>query len=208
MEAENGGASLNNGIPPKLRRDSERLRSSSGLPEEFFFDRGLIQLLHTEEPIVAMRFAALISHALLRNAAGTRGRNDHVVARAPIRRQRDVERIRRLQADDDAVQFVEIPAKAQRVVNNRSDNALRIDNEDGANRSRAAFPRLDHLVFRRNFHRDIFDKREPDFNVLHSFIFNFFVNCTQPGDMNVQAVNRQADQRGEVFVCRDSCCVN
>ena len=45
-----------------------------------------------------------------------------------------------------------------------------------------------------HFHGDVFDQRELDFNVLHPLVLDLFLDGAQPGDMAVEAVDREADQ--------------
>lgn len=86
--------------------------------------------------------SAFAFHPLLRYAAGARRWDYGVVARPPIRGRRDGEGVGRLECLDDAENLVEVAPEAQRMIDDGPDDALRIDDKDGADRARWSVPSL------------------------------------------------------------------
>jgi len=154
----------------------------------------LVNLLGAEEPVVAGHALFLAVHAVLRNAAGAGGRDDHVVAGTPVGRAGYREGVRGLQRLHHADELVEITADAQRVVDDGADDALGVDEEDGTHGLGCCFPGLDHAVLFGYVHRDVLDQRELHLDILHALVRDLLLDRPEPRNMAVEPVNRQADK--------------
>ena len=93
-----------------------------------------------------------------------------------------------MQGFEDAQDLVDVAAERQRIIQQRPDNALRVDKEDGAHRGGIAHrfvhhaKRFRHLLIKVRDHRELHLHAEVLFDVAH------------PGDVRIHAVDGVADQ--------------
>src|SRR5699024_10177835 len=119
-----------------------------------------------EEPVDALDVLFLARHAALGDAAGTGGRDDDALAGAPVGRGGDVELVGGLQGLDHAQDLVEATAGGQRVVQDRANLGLRVDDEDGAHGGGFGLARHDHAVPAGDVHGHVVDEGELHVDVL------------------------------------------
>src|SRR3546814_7879791 len=74
------------------------------------------------------------------------GRDDRILACAPVSRRGDTVLISELKRIDGAKNFIEIPAHAHGIGHGETDLLIRIDNEDRTDRRSLALVRVDHVV--------------------------------------------------------------
>ena len=163
--------------------------------EDFFFS----QRFGAEEPVVALHFTFFSFHAVLGGSTAAGGGYNYIVARTPVGRGGNVEGVGGLQGNYGALKLVEVTAHGQGIVDDGADFGFGIDDEDGAYGFGVALTGLYHAVFGRYFHGDVFDQGEGDFHIFHAFVFDFFFDGAQPGNVAVEAVDRQPHQFGVEF---------
>ena len=96
--------------------------------------------------------------------------------------------VRLLQRLDRPLDLVKIAAQIQRVVDDRPDDGLGIDNEHGTDGLGAGNIWLEHPVFVGNLHVEIRNHREIHLHMLHA-IPGQFLNPADPGNMGIQGID-------------------
>lgn len=102
--------------------------------------------------------------------------------------------IRCLHRQEQSFHLLEIPAIAKRIINNRPDFAVRIDEKDSAHRLRRACCRLKHSISAGDVHRQIRNDREIDFDIAEVAELDPLANGPQPGNVTVGAVDGEANE--------------
>ena len=154
--------------------------------------------LGAEEPVLALHAGFAAFDAILGDTARTGGRHDHPVTGAPVGRGGHAEVVGGLKGLDHPQQLVEVAAQAQRVIDDRADHALRVDDEHRAHGLGGVLAGHDHPVALRDLHRDVVDEREGDLDVVHVAERDLLLDGAQPGDVAVQTVDREPYQLGVV----------
>ena len=153
----------------------------------------LVFALEAEEPVEAVHILVLALHALLCRAAAARRGHDDVVSGAPVGGGGAVVAVRLLQGEDEPLEFIEISARGERVVDDGADDALGVDDEHRADGLRVRGIGLDHAVLLGNVHADVLDEREGDVDVLLVLPLEL-PDLSQPRNVRVERIDGKADE--------------
>ncbi len=131
--------------------------------------------------------------ALVGRRSGFGGRHDDLVTGFPPLGRSHAVLIAGLQRFQQPQELRNGAAVAHRVVNHGPQNAIRINDERGANGGGVTCARVDHAVGLGHLHFQILDDRERNLDA------PVFLDVTHPGDVRMDAVNGQTQQLAVPF---------